>query len=267
MKKGFTLAEVLITLGIIGVVAAITIPTIIQKTDKAQYLTKLKKAYAQGNEALKLMANDMGCPNDLKCTGLFNGDNEAVGSELVKYYKVVKNCGVAEEGCMSSAYSDYIDGSGGRTSMDDWGWYSFITADGMSIAIRSEGVNCGQNSSLSGIGPMSQYCGEMLVDLNGGDKVPNNAGKDIFDFQITNGKGAQLYPLNGSDDRANGSWKDGSGNPVTCDSDSDAYGWSCAARIMEEGWQINYYGGSSSGGEAPMDCSDGCGPDPRCPAC
>ena len=42
-KKGFTLAEVLITLGIIGVVAAMTIPTLIQNTNSVKFATQFKK--------------------------------------------------------------------------------------------------------------------------------------------------------------------------------------------------------------------------------
>lgn len=38
MKKGFTLAEVLITLGIIGVVAAMTIPTLVSKSQQRQHV-------------------------------------------------------------------------------------------------------------------------------------------------------------------------------------------------------------------------------------
>jgi len=51
MKKGFTLAEVLITLGIIGVVAAMTIPTLIANTQGAQYRSKFKKALSTLNQA------------------------------------------------------------------------------------------------------------------------------------------------------------------------------------------------------------------------
>lgn len=45
-NHGFTLAEVLITLGIIGIVTAITIPTIVNKYQKQQTVAKLKKAYS-----------------------------------------------------------------------------------------------------------------------------------------------------------------------------------------------------------------------------
>ncbi|MBP7212243.1 prepilin-type N-terminal cleavage/methylation domain-containing protein, partial [bacterium] len=45
-KTAFTLAEVLITLGIIGIVAALTIPTLMNKSQKQQTVTALKKSYS-----------------------------------------------------------------------------------------------------------------------------------------------------------------------------------------------------------------------------
>ena len=52
--KGFTLAEILITLGIIGVVAAMTIPTLITNYQKKASVTKLQKAISILNQAYKL---------------------------------------------------------------------------------------------------------------------------------------------------------------------------------------------------------------------
>ncbi len=54
MKKGFTLAEVLITLGIIGIVAAMTIPTLISKIQKQQIEAQLKENYSVIAQAMKL---------------------------------------------------------------------------------------------------------------------------------------------------------------------------------------------------------------------
>lgn len=54
MKRAFTLAEVLITLGIIGVVAAMTIPTLIANTRGAQYRSRLKKAISTISQAARM---------------------------------------------------------------------------------------------------------------------------------------------------------------------------------------------------------------------
>lgn len=53
-REGFTLAEVLITLGIIGVVAAMTLPTVINKYKKQVAVNKLKKFYSVMTQAIKL---------------------------------------------------------------------------------------------------------------------------------------------------------------------------------------------------------------------
>ncbi|MCM1340030.1 MAG: type II secretion system GspH family protein [Muribaculaceae bacterium] len=54
MRKAFTLSEVLITLGIIGIVAAMTIPTLIANTNGAKYRSQFKKALSSLNQAVKL---------------------------------------------------------------------------------------------------------------------------------------------------------------------------------------------------------------------
>ena len=53
-KKGFTLAEILITLTVIGVVAAITVPIIIQKKEEQVFRTGYKKAYAAITQAVAM---------------------------------------------------------------------------------------------------------------------------------------------------------------------------------------------------------------------
>lgn len=58
--QGFTLAEVLITLGIIGVVAAMTLPALIQKNNNKVVETRLKKFYSAINQAIMLAENDYG---------------------------------------------------------------------------------------------------------------------------------------------------------------------------------------------------------------
>jgi len=57
-RKGFTLAEVLVTLAIIGVVAALTIPTLIQSTNNSKYATTLKKTISVLNQAMMSQGAD-----------------------------------------------------------------------------------------------------------------------------------------------------------------------------------------------------------------
>ena len=58
ISDGFTLAEVLITLGIIGVVAAMTLPTLQQKLDERSNITALQKFYTEFSNATNLLIYD-----------------------------------------------------------------------------------------------------------------------------------------------------------------------------------------------------------------
>ncbi len=60
MRKGFTLAEVLITLGIIGVVSAITMPLLIKSYQKQVTINRLKKTYTTLSQAMLYAQNDYG---------------------------------------------------------------------------------------------------------------------------------------------------------------------------------------------------------------
>lgn len=236
-KKAFTLAEILITLGIIGVVAAITIPTLINNYQKNEYVTRLKKFYTTFNSALKQVTTAYSCIDDLKCTGLFASGttNTTLGDELIKYFQISKSCGIAAgQKCWPAGVDENYDGSSGSTDMfDNSDYYKFVTADGMSVALlnyASLGMgDCVANWSLSGKGNSSQMCAIVMVDVNG-LKGPNNYGRDVFNFRITNGKGALLYPGGGIDES----------RPIELCNNNNKSGYYCAGRIMEDGWQMNY---------------------------
>lgn len=68
-RKGFTLAEVLITLGVIGVVAAMTLPGLIQNNQETELTSRAKKAYSQISQAIKLYEAENETPGDIR--GLF----------------------------------------------------------------------------------------------------------------------------------------------------------------------------------------------------
>lgn len=254
LGKAFTFAEVLITLGIIGVVAALTLPTLIANSQKAQYVTSLKKFYTTFNQALLQITNDYGCNNDLVCTELFDTTttSDTLGAVFTKYIKTSKICdSTSTENCWTDKMYTYFDGShltayiSPNTTLKSAGYFQFITADGMSVMINNLHNNCLTNYSISGTGSSSKVCGIAIVDVNG-FKTPNVMGRDIFWFDITNGKGAILYPEGGSDYARSGVsnwWQDPSNGYCYAGviSGSRAYmGPFCAARIIEEGWQMNY---------------------------
>jgi len=152
----FTLAEVLIVIGIIGMVANMTIPTLMANIQKDQYVAALKKAYSEFNQVLSQFASSNGCVGDLKCTGLFSGSYAIVGDELVTYFNVAKNCKTNNiTDCFVHAGRNYDRIPNTTTS---FGGYSFITVGGIAFKIDSFGSNCATNASTSGSGAMTQLC-------------------------------------------------------------------------------------------------------------
>ncbi len=238
-KSAFTLAEVLVTLGIIGIVAAMTIPTLQAKYQKQEYVTRLKKAYATINQALIELFSDMGCPESLECTGLFNEYSIATfGDEFVKKFKTLKNCGsehYLSTNCFSTQIAYEYDGGGTKMypifiggGLNDSNVYNFITVDGTSIGLKVYANQSFPNTLNANI--------SVMIDVNG-LKPPNNMGRDVFGFFIRSRP--FLYPVGAKisiTDNDNYWWN---GPSKSCVSNNKA-GSLCAGRIMEEGWQMNY---------------------------
>ena len=87
IKSGFTLAEVLITLIIVGVIAAMTIPALINATNKQVYVAGVKKANSTLSQALIQMAkNNDSSPGDYT----FLNDTDFI-DEFAKVVSVIKN--------------------------------------------------------------------------------------------------------------------------------------------------------------------------------
>lgn len=163
INSGFTLAEVLITLGIVGVVAAMTLPALIQNHRKIEATSRLKKFYSAMSQAILMAENDYGpatdwdkAEADLKDED-GNTDYEAQAeacwnfwtkylAPYIKYLKAEK--GVYDEDGNFSSYELKV-----------------IFSDGSSMTMH--------NGSLI----------DLLFDING-DRKPNESGRDIFRFLI-----------------------------------------------------------------------------------
>jgi prepilin-type N-terminal cleavage/methylation domain-containing protein len=181
IKKAFTLAEVLITLGIIGVVAAMTIPTLMQDTQNKQTITAVKKTYSELIDAKKLIEIDNGdIQNWIPATGS-TGDNDLTNLFANKM-KVIKNCtesGVT--GCVGNNYK-YLNGDA-YPYLGSNAQAVIVLADGTSMIFTTFGSS--GNSSYGAAGTdMGTAFGDVYVDING-PKQPNTIGKDVFSYFIT----------------------------------------------------------------------------------
>ena len=87
--KGFTLADVLVTLGIIGVVSAMTVPSLMQNHQRKTYVTQLHKVYNEFSQAAVQYQTDNNAVN-LKEAGLI--DKASADKFIEKYFKIVQKC-------------------------------------------------------------------------------------------------------------------------------------------------------------------------------
>lgn len=189
MKKsstfGFTLAEVLITLGIIGVVAALTIPNMIQNSRNKEFQVQLKKVYSEWNQISMQYMNDHeeSIPEAVAEEYAKNYNAKIFSQELLKYIKGVNKFSdwnwttKDEDGNNNSVnaqpYKTYnLSGNAIKLPCDS------SVYDGMSIDIGGKLFKFDDPPSQGKNGP------RLCVDLNGSRK-PNVFGIDIFSFIFT----------------------------------------------------------------------------------
>lgn len=100
--------------------------------------------------------------------------------------------------------------------------------------------NCADKGISTGAtGNLAQVCARIDIDINGPNKGPNRRGRDSFIFWVSNGRGALLYPAGGRDDTDWWRNSDAAGDYASC-YPGNKDGWTCAGRVMEEGWEMNY---------------------------
>ncbi len=169
-KAAFTLAEVLITLGIIGVVAAMTMPSLIQNYQEKATVTKLKKCYSLVSQAYVSILNDEGGSDTLQA-----GDDLEMMEKFGKYLKYQKTCG-RNKGCFPNVTYKSVTGNGYSKWEDD-------TTD-RSRAILTDGTLIMFNKSAMWGGNEGNYLyAQIYVDIKG-FKGPNQLGRDFFYFYI-----------------------------------------------------------------------------------
>ncbi len=209
-KRAFTLAEVLITLGIIGVISAMTIPGLVLKIRQQQNVTAWKKIYAELAQALKAMEADNIVTSALSVS---QSDREYEYATLLsRYMKLGKVCHTnkgVEEGCIPKSFPVYtLDGRWLQASFDK------LSGGAACASFLNGGIIC-----------FDSYIA--VVDVNG-YAPPNKVGADIFaavvDFNNYSINPARGYHTNwGAADDVLIKTTVGDG---TCN-DKD-YGWGCS---------------------------------------
>lgn len=239
---GFTLAEVLITLAIIGVVAALTIPVVVHKYQQKQFYTQFMKVYNTLVTATNLSIAENGFPS----TWTFDTLDNTINQYILPNLHVASECTMGT-GCGEYSVSN-LSGqnlAGTFSSFIDNGHFFFShSADSTSKKI----ITLADGSTLViAIDTYTPYQGTPYVngisftfDTNG-SKGPNTLGRDIFEIVYN-----KYDPITSETRWA---WRysyyekggeDGGSDELTvsnCDpsSDDEDNGYGCVGRLLADG--------------------------------
>ncbi|MCD8023905.1 MAG: type II secretion system GspH family protein, partial [Candidatus Gastranaerophilales bacterium] len=219
-SPAFTLAETLITLAIIGVVAAMTIPSVLNHYREQEIVSKVKKIYSTFSSAIQLAIYENGTIDtwDLAPkSGNYDRTSAAKFAEYIKpYLKVMTDCGTdSDNECMDDTLYKLLKGNNHVAYGSNSNYYKIILADGSLVWWRTNG----SSGCASSDGEAENVCAIIWFDING-KKDPNQIGRDTFSFQLLNNS---IIP-----NSANGN-----------DCYLNAGGWSCVAHVIEYG-NLNY---------------------------
>lgn len=213
-KNAFTLAEVLVTLGILGVVAAVTMPTLINNHQRKVHITQLRKFYTELSQASIRYMSDHNALS-MKEAGLRS--QQAAEEFINQYFNVVQTC-TSQSDCMSVSYKKI---SGAQS------WNSSRTK----FAALSSGASFGYGYVTNN----NYYVMSFDLDTNGA-KGPNVVGRDFFVIYLYN---------DGKIDEAVSH-----AAPATREERESVYNSGCAAansnwsgcfgKILNDNWEMNY---------------------------
>lgn len=213
MKTGFTLAEVLITLGVIGIVAAMTMPSIIANYQKQEATAKVKKVYTILNQAMKHSEVDNEAYENWDAA-FDMGANDYFNKYWQPYLQIMKKCSTYQE-CGYSSITPWVSQNGTTNTLN------VVNTSLRTSAYLPDGILILISATL---GDATVKDENIYIDING-PKKPNKAGKDYFIFIRTkNGIMPNCYGL--TEDQVNN------------DCSRTGSGQCCAAKLAKDSWEM-----------------------------
>ncbi len=172
-ERGFSLAEIVVTLMIIGVIAAMTLPSLRQTAEEREKVAQVKKAYSILTQATERAEQDNG--------PIKTWDSSKLNEIYKPYFNIAQECPPGK-GCFTEGNRLYPN----NAKDTNYGVSGILLADGISIKINS---GLGSKESY-GISPddITNAKGMFYVDING-PKPRNKWGEDVFLFVLVKDKG------------------------------------------------------------------------------
>ncbi len=218
--NAFTLAETLITLVIIGVVAALTVPNLIIKHQKEETVTRLKKNYSVLSQAINKAIAENGPISSWDVPDTTNESRENyINKYLTPYLNLEKYCTAAQRSKCRPLKTGYVQSLSGQNAI----WFdgpAFVLLDGTIVAFHFD------------------YGFGIFADING-NKGPNYIGRDIFVLRLNSTKNRlEFNGIGNTRDNIINYRLGGGGYGCKKTADGRYDGYYCGALIQNDGWQI-----------------------------
>ena len=255
-KKGFTLAEALITMGIIGVVAALTLPTLINTNQNKILGNSLSVAVSDFETAMSTMIMRDNVVDIFETKAWRSLEGSSLNSSTTSKMDVfvenlqesfeVLNYGETPNDYYENGYFNYpaktksyvIKGVSLETGKNITYFIEINNSIEDTSSLKPEFV-------LEKGGNMSQKAAMVYIDVNG-KKLPNTLAKDIFIFAL--GHDGQLYPIGGIDyalyitkgvNFTKELWSNSTNCPKNLNGSSFKAAY-CAGRVVDNNYKIDY---------------------------
>ena len=188
----FTLAETLVVVGIIGVIASLTLPNLNKSTGEKETVAKLQKVYANFSDAYGQAIIKYG-----PVLSWYNGIGEdatalsrITGQRMGEFLKIRSICdGTA--GCFTTGTAKLLNGTNDNNYYSITTNYKMLLEDDTSVYWGIYRNNCA-DFKASGNEPNNNVCGIFVVDIDGPNKGPYTWGKDLFRFVFAKDG---IYPM------------------------------------------------------------------------